>query len=161
MHGIVRKEENMSSHVTQRAGADGTGVTAPAAPSAGYLAPPAGRSLPAQATVALGLLAGVWVAISPWFLVLQAPQAGNATANDLITGLAVAALAVFAISGVRGFLGLEVASLLLGIWLIISPFILAAKFSIQAPMYWSNIWAGALVAVLALASLAGLRRHPG
>jgi hypothetical protein len=50
-----------------------------------------------------------------------------------------------------------VGSGLLGIWLIISPFILSAKFSIQAPMYWSNIWAGALITLLALAALAGLR----
>ncbi|HEY1346103.1 MAG TPA: ROK family protein [Streptosporangiaceae bacterium] len=106
----------------------------------------------------LAVVAGLWVAISPWFLALQAPVARNSTANDLIIGLAVAAVGLFAIAGARGFMGLEMGSLLLGIWLITSPFILATKFTIDTPMYWSNIWSGGLIAVLALASLAGLRR---
>jgi hypothetical protein len=149
---------DMMSHVTQRTAANGNGATVPVAVTAEYTAPPTRRSVSAQMTAVLSMLAGFWVAISPWFLVLQAPGARNATANDLIVGLAVAALGVFAVSGVRGFMGMEMGSLLLGIWLIISPFILNAKFAIQAPMYWSNIWAGAIIALLALASLAGLRR---
>jgi hypothetical protein len=116
------------------------------------------RSLSAQVTAMLAVVAGLWVAISPWFLALQAPVARNSTANDLVIGLAVAAVGLFAIAGARGFMGLEMGSLLLGIWLIISPFILATKFTIDTPMYWSNIWSGGLIAVLALASLAGLRR---
>jgi hypothetical protein len=90
--------------------------------------------------------------------VLQIPAAGNAKAVNLIVGLAVAALGLLAISGARGFMGLQIASALLGIWLIIAPFILAAKFNIAAPMYWSNIWAGGIITVLSLASLATLRR---
>lgn len=39
-----------------------------------------------------------------------------------------------------------------------TPFILAAKFNIAAPMYWSNIWAGGVITVLSLASLATFRR---
>jgi SPW repeat len=109
--------------------------------------------------LALAMLAGLWVAISPWFVMLQAGGGRNATASNLIVGLAVAALGLFAISGVRGFLGLEVGKVLLGIWMIISPFILAVTYPIQAPMYWSNIWSGAVIAVLALASLASMRRH--
>jgi hypothetical protein len=106
----------------------------------------------------LAMLAGIWVAISPWFLVLQIPAAGNAAALDLIVGLAVAALGLFAICGARGFMGLQAASFLLGIWLIIAPFILTARLGITASMYWSNVWAGGVIAVLSLASLATLRR---
>jgi hypothetical protein len=123
-----------------------------------YQAPATRRGLAAQTIAMLTVLAGVWVAISPWFLVLQAPTAGNAAAADLIVGLAAAALGLFAICGARGFMGLQAANSLLGIWLILTPFILAAKFNIAAPMYWSNIWAGGVITVLSLASLATLRR---
>lgn len=148
----------MTSQTIQRTVANGAAATAPAGLSVEYVTPPTKRSGSAQVTAVLAMLGGLWVAISPWFLVLQAPVARNATANDLIIGLAVAALGLFAVSGVRGFMGLEVGSFLLGIWLIISPFVLDAKYAIQTPMYWSNVWAGGVIAVLALASLAGLRR---
>lgn len=147
----------MTSHMTRPAAVNGAAATAPAAFSAEYVVPTR-RNLSAQVTAMLGMLTGLWVAISPWFLTLQAGGGRNATANDLITGLAVTAFGLLAIAGMRGFPGLEVGSGLLGIWLIISPFILDAKYAIQAPMYWSNIWSGGVIAVLALASLAGLRR---
>ena len=148
----------MTSHVTQRTAVNGTPATIPGVLSTEYVTPPTRRSMAAQLAAMLSVLAGVWVAISPWFLVLQVPAAGNATANDLIGGLVVAALGLFAIAGVRGFMGLQAGSLLLGVWLIVSPFILAAKFGITAAMYWSNIWSGGLIALFALVSLAGLRR---
>jgi hypothetical protein len=44
------------------------------------------------------------------------------------------------------------------VWVIISPFILDAKFSIATPMYWSNIVSGGYLVVLALAGLATVRR---
>src|SRR5438046_10442962 len=89
------------------------------------MVPATRRSISAQVTAMLAMVAGLWVAISPWFLVLQGPAGRNAIVNDLIVGLAVAALGLFAIAGARGFMGLEMGSLLLGIWLIISPFILS------------------------------------
>lgn len=112
------------------------------------------RGAYAQLAVAGIALTGLWVAISPWFLTLQAPLSGNARANDLIIGLAVTAVGVLAIAALRGLTGLPAVSLLAGIWLIISPFILNAKFPVTASMYWSNIWAGAIIAVASLCVLA-------
>lgn len=103
------------------------------------------------------MLTGLWVAISPWFLVLQ-HGGTNATAANLIAGLAVAALGATALASPRGYAGLQSGSLLLGAWLIVTPFILDAKFAIASPMYWSNIWSGAILMVLALAGLSMLRR---
>jgi hypothetical protein len=120
-----------------------------------YAAPPTGRSAMAQVAAVLGVLAGLWVAISPWFLTL----ARRGTANDLIVGLAVAAIGAFGIAGRRGFLGLQAGSLLLGVWLIITPFILAAKFPVSAPMYWSNGFGGFAIILAALAALAGMRHR--
>jgi hypothetical protein len=72
--------------------------------------------------------------------------------------LAVAAVAAASLAGPRGYAGLQFAAALLGVWVIISPFILDAKFSIAAPMYWSNIVSGGYLVVLALAGLATVRR---
>jgi hypothetical protein len=124
-----------------------------------YLAPTTPHSTLTQATAALGMLTGLWVAISPWFLVLQR-TGNNAAVTNLIVGLAVVALGLFALSGSRGFLGLEVGSVLAGVWLIISPFVLDAKYAIATPMYWSNVFAGALVVLIGLAALAEARRRP-
>jgi hypothetical protein len=74
--------------------------------------------------------------------------------NDLIIGLAVAVVGVLAAGRLRGLAGLAAVTLLAGIWLIISPFILAARFPITTSMYWSNIWAGAVIAAASLAMLA-------
>lgn len=118
-----------------------------------YTTPPTGRSAMAQLAAALGVLAGLWVAISPWFLTLGR----RGTASDVIVGLAVAAIGALGIAGRRGFLGLQAGSLLLGIWLIITPFILATTFAVGAPMYWSNGFGGLAIIVFALTALAGMR----
>jgi hypothetical protein len=47
------------------------------------------------------------------------------------------------------------------VWLIISPFILDARIVITASMYWSNIWAGAVVIAASLAVLVGRARAAG
>lgn len=145
----------MATSVTDRTAAQGAATRVVPDTYREYTTPPSGRSGMAQVAAALSVLAGVWVAISPWFLTL----ARRGTANDLIVGLVVAALGAFGIAGARGFLGLQVGSLLLGIWLIISPFILAAKFAVSAPMYWSNGFGGFAVILFALAALAGMRHR--
>ena len=124
-------------------------------PVAGQYALPAGQA--AQAAGALGILTGLWVALSPFFLVLQ-HGGSNATIADLIAGLAVAGAGVVAVASARGFGSLQFGSLLLGVWVIISSFILDAKFTIATPMFWSNTFAGAVLVVLAAAGLAAARR---
>jgi hypothetical protein len=148
----------MSSHATETVTPNGA-FTRPvtAVISDDYLAPTSSHSVVAQATMTLGLLTGLWVAVSPWFLVLQ-HGGNNAAVSNLIVGLAVAALGLYALSGSRGFLGLQFGSALAGVWLIISPFILDAKFAIATPMYWSNVFTGALVVLIGLAAIAETRR---
>jgi SPW repeat len=122
-----------------------------------YLLPATRRGIAAQAMAALGVLTGLWIALSPSFLTLQ-HGGGNAAVANLIAGLAVAAVGAASLVGPRGYAGLQFASVLLGAWVIISPFILDAKFSIATPMYWSNIVSGGYLMVLALAGLATVRR---
>jgi len=123
-----------------------------------YLLPATMRGVAAQAAAALGVLTGLWIALSPAFITLQHGGSGNAAVANLIGGLAVAAVSVAALAAPRGFAGLQFATALLGVWVIIFPFILDAKFSIAAPMYWSNSFSGGVLAVVALAGLAGVRR---
>ena len=122
-----------------------------------YLLPATRRAVAAQGAAAFGLLTGLWVALSPLFLMLQ--HGGiNAAAADVIAGLVVAGIGTFALVSRRGFPGLQFTSLVLGVWVLISSFILDAKFSIAAPMYWSNTWSGVVLMALALGGLATLRR---
>jgi hypothetical protein len=139
----------------QTAPGNGAAIQAVPAPGPERAAAP---GTAAQLILTAGMLAGLWAAISPWFLTLQ-HAGGNATANNLIVGLAVAALAVSAAAG-RGTITVPAASALAGVWLIISPFILDAKFPITASMYWSNVWTGAIIVVLALGALALARPRP-
>ena len=125
--------------------------------SAEYPLPATRQGLAAQGAATLGLLTGLWVAVSPLFIMLQHGGA-NATFANLIAGLAVAAVAVVALASRRGFGAMQFASLVLGIWVLISSFILDAKFPIATPMFWSNTWSGAVLMILALAGLATLRR---
>jgi hypothetical protein len=125
--------------------------------TAEYLLPADRRGIAVQTTAALSLLTGLWVAVSPVFLTLQHGGA-NANVANVIAGLAAAGIGAFALASPRGFPGLQFAGLVLGVWVIISPFILAAKFAVATPMYWSNTFSGGVLALLALAGLATLRR---
>jgi hypothetical protein len=111
--------------------------------------------LSAQAFAVLGLLTGVWVALSPYFIALQ-NTGSNATTVNLISGLAVAGVGVFALASPRGFPGLQLANVLLGVWLIIAGPILSQKHSITDSMYWSNSWAGAVLIAVAAAGLVAI-----
>jgi hypothetical protein len=67
-------------------------MAVPASPAAAeYLLPATGRGIAAQAAAALGLLTGLWVAISPLFLTLQ-HGGTNAGTSDAIAGLVAAGI---------------------------------------------------------------------
>ena len=70
-------------------------VLSEAGPAEYYL-PASRRGIAAQASSALGLLTGVWVALSAWFITLQY-TGSNATAVNLISALTVAGLAAVAL----------------------------------------------------------------
>ena len=130
----------------------------PAGSAAGeYLLPATLRGVAAQGAASLGILTGLWVALSPFFLVLQ-HGGGNAAIADLIAGVAVAGAGVVAVASRAGFGALQFGSLVLGVWVIISSFILDAKFTIATPMFWSNTFAGAVLVLLGLAGLATASR---
>jgi hypothetical protein len=141
-------------------GASTPAVTAAAPGLTEYAFPATSRDIGAQASAVLGLLTGVWVALSPWFLTLQ-NTGTNANTVNLISGLAVAGVGAFALLSPRGFAGLQVGSALLGVWLIVAGPILSQKFSIADSMFWSNsVAGGVLIAVAALGLTAVAMRRP-
>jgi hypothetical protein len=157
-----RKELLMSTPLIRRPESNGasTGASTQAVMAAApglteYALPATSRDIGAQASAVLGLLTGVWVALSPWFLTLQ-NTGTNANTVNLISGLAVAGLGAFALISPRGFAGLQVGTLLLGAWLIIAGPILSQKFSIADSMFWSNSVAGGVLIALAAVGLAAV-----
>jgi len=149
----------MTTPLTRRPEPGGQSPVAMSASSAAaeYLLPATWRGIAAQAAAGLGILAGLWVAISPLFITLQHGGTNAATAN-LIAGVTVAGIGAFALASPRGFPGLQFTSLVLGIWVLISSFVLDARFTIATPMYWSNSFSGAALVVVALAGLATVSR---
>jgi SPW repeat len=142
-------------HRPESNGASPQGAGAVASSQAEYALPVNGRDLGAQLAAVLGVLTGLWVALSPWFVTLQ--QSGtNANTVNLISGLAVAGVGALALISPRGFASLQAGSALLGIWLIIAGPILNQKYAIADPMYWSNSWAGGLLIVLAAIGLGAI-----
>ena len=93
------------------------------------------------------------MALSPWFITLQT-TGNNATIVNLVSGLAVAGVAAFALASPRGFAGLQLGTALLGVWLIVAGPILSQKYPIADPMYWSNSWAGGVLIAVAAVGLA-------
>jgi SPW repeat len=131
------------------------GGQASASGNAEYSLPVTEGAVSAQLAAVLAVLTGVWVALSPWLLTLQ--QGGtNANIVNLISGVAVAGVGLFALASPRAFASLQVGSALLGVWLIIAGPILSQKYSIADPMFWSNSWAGGLLIALAAAGLAAV-----
>jgi hypothetical protein len=142
-------------HRPESNGASAQAAMASAPGLAEYGLPATSRDIGAQASAVLGLLTGVWVALSPWFLTLQ-NTGTNANTVNLISGLAVAGLGAFALVSPRGFAGLQVGTLLLGVWLIVAGPILSQKFPIADSMFWSNSWAGGVLIALAAVGLAAV-----
>ncbi|TSD98145.1 hypothetical protein FOS14_14260 [Skermania sp. ID1734] len=109
-----------------------------------------------QFTDTLTLMAGLYVAVSPWIVGFHGTT--SLMMNDLIAGLAVAILAIGFGSANGRFHGLAGAVPLLGIWMIICPWVISGV-SVTAGMAWSNVVGGAVVLLLGL-GVAGLGMMP-
>jgi hypothetical protein len=109
----------------------------------------AAESMTAQGTFGLTLLAGAYVALSPWIVGFHGFS--RLTVNDLIVGITVAVLAMCFGSALDRTHGLTWTLPVFGVWCIISTWIISA--SPTAGMIWSNVVAGAVVTVLGLVAV--------
>jgi hypothetical protein len=93
----------------------------------------------------LNLLIGIWLIISP-FVVMAFNQLMNMRANNVIIGILVGLVALFRASN-SARAQWSWANVVLGVWLIISPFALGVSSNVT--VVWHNVIAGIVVALLA------------
>lgn len=91
----------------------------------------------------LVIIAGLWVAISPWVMNFQAN--GLAEVNNVIIGLAIASFGVLAMSGLPSFSFLKGVTAVLGGWMVAAPFALAVSSTVSTPQMISDVVCGAVV----------------
>ena len=94
------------------------------------------------------LALGAWLLVSPWVLGFQGTEI--AMWNAVILGGVIAVYAMFELGIPKAWE--EWISMLLGAWLVVSPF--ALKFSAQHFASWDTIIVGVLTAVFAAWGLA-------
>jgi SPW repeat len=94
----------------------------------------------------INIVLGIWVIISPF--VVQFTRFPAAMWNNVIVGIVIAALAIIRTSVPRQT-GWSWANVILGIWMIISPFALGAM---TTAILWNNIILGIVIALIATGS---------
>ena len=102
----------------------------------------------------LNILLGIWVIISPFALAFGVFP--RAMWNNVATGAAIVILAIIRTSASQQP-GWSWSNVILGVWLIISPFVLAFAMPVAL---WNNVILGIIIAIVALANAATTRaRH--
>lgn len=93
-------------------------------------------------------LFGAWIVVSPW--VLGTDLTAGSLWNNVIIGAAIFLIAGYNYyrmsQGMTASTGGAVLTALLGLWMIVAPFIV---FEVGASLLWSNVISGIVVAVLA------------
>lgn len=101
-------------------------------------------------------IVGVWLIAAPWALGSFSPDSvplGAAAWNFLACGVAVAILGAAALASYR--LREEWVNLLIGIWLVASPWILRSLE--RPPFFWNALICGILLVVFGISALYGTK----
>ncbi|MEV0967568.1 SPW repeat protein [Microtetraspora glauca] len=104
----------------------------------------------AQLTDGLTLVAGIYLAISPWICGFQGLS--GITVNNLITGILVALLALGYSSAYGRTYGLAWVAPVIGVWTIIAPWVISGPNNITRVIV-SNVVVGAIILLLGLANM--------
>ncbi|GAA3832956.1 SPW repeat protein [Sphaerisporangium flaviroseum] len=116
----------------------------------------ASSSTAAQVIDGLTLLAGLYLAISPW--VVGFNGLSRLAVSNMVTGLALAALALGFASAYGRTYGLTWIAPILGIWTILSPWIIRSH---TTGSIWNNVITGIIILLLGLGAMAvGNRKMP-
>jgi hypothetical protein len=108
---------------------------------------------PVQTASGLNILAGLWLVLSPWALNYSIVEA--AMWNSVIIGLAVAIMAMVRVGAPLRYEGLSWLNFVLGIWLILAPFMLG--FAAIGAAMWNTVIVGLIVLILAAWSAVATR----
>jgi hypothetical protein len=104
-----------------------------------------------QITEGLAFLAGVYLAISPW--VVGFTELSTITFNNLVTGIAVALLALGFASAFGRTHGLTWVVPLIGVWTIVSPWAVSGEVN-TTEVVVTNVITGAVIVLLGLVTVA-------
>ena len=109
-----------------------------------------------QVKVASGLnfLAGIWIIISAW--VYGAIYTSGSAWNSIVVGIVIAVFAAIRFFSPRSAVGLSWINALLGIWMIISPWVYGYAGTNTARM-WNSVIFGIIVLILGVWSAAATR----
>lgn len=94
----------------------------------------------------LNVIVGIWLIIAPFLL--GHPAISAAVWNDVIVGILVLIFAGIRISGAYQAAWLSWINFVLGIWMIVAPFVFGYA-GISAAALWNDIIVGAIILVLA------------
>ncbi|MCW2898597.1 MAG: repeat protein [Streptosporangiaceae bacterium] len=109
----------------------------------------------AQAVAGLTLLAGLYLAISPWVVGFYGLT--RLTVSNLVTGIALAALALGLASAYGRTHGLSWIAPIIGVWTIVSPWLMHSG---MRGTIWNNVVTGAVIVLLGAGAVAvGLRQR--
>jgi len=103
------------------------------------------RTEQAKTASGINVVAGVWLILSPYILGFAAISA--ALASSVITGIIIGVLALIRVYTPKTSAGLSWINLILGVWLIASPFILGIA---SMAAIWNSVILGIIVAVMAI-----------
>ncbi|AWS46071.1 SPW repeat protein [Streptosporangium sp. 'caverna'] len=109
----------------------------------------AGSSTAAQGIDGLSLLAGLWLAISPW--VVGFNGLSRISVSNLVTGIALAALAMAFAAAFGRTYGLSWIAAIIGIWTIIVPWVTG---SATTSTIWTNVVTGVVIFLLGMGAVA-------
>lgn len=113
-------------------------------------------NLPQRAThrgvSGMNVVLGLWTIVSPFVLAFS--QYAVPMWNNIATGGAVVLCALFRLSNRHRQTGWSWINVILGAWLIISPFVLG--FATMTTPLWNNIIIGALTVIVAASSMAAV-----
>jgi hypothetical protein len=101
----------------------------------------------------INLLLAVALLVSPWIVGFAE---GAAMSNAVVGGIVIGAIAIAALVSFAQWE--EWVNLLLGLWLLISPWVLG--FTGNAGARWTHVVIGLAVAALAAVELLLVQRHP-
>lgn len=109
------------------------------------------------------LLTGLYAAISPWVVHFHASNA-NVAVNNLLCGITLGLLGLGLATAPARLHRLAWVSAAIGIWMIITPWVVSAGHSAHRGIIWNNVWIGAVAFVLGMAAqgmiLMNARRSP-
>ncbi|SDK30122.1 SPW repeat protein [Nonomuraea jiangxiensis] len=103
-----------------------------------------------QVADGLTLLAGLFLAASPWIVGFTGHS--GLTGNNVITGLTVALLALAFSSAFGRTYGLAWTAPLIGLWTIVAPWVIRGETATTATVV-SNVVVGAIIAILGFVTM--------